>query len=68
MISAGFGGQVLLSHDRGWYSPAESGGGTPKPFTYLSKTFLPKLRVAGVSEDDIQLMTASNPFRAFARE
>jgi phosphotriesterase-related protein len=68
MISAGFGGQVLLSHDRGWYSPAEPGGGTPKPFTYLSETFLPKLRVAGVSEDDIQLMTTSNPFRAFARE
>ena len=67
MIAAGFGGQLLLSHDRGWYSPAEPGGGTPKPFTYLSETFLPKLRLAGVSEADIQRMTASNPFRALGR-
>lgn len=68
MIAAGFGGQVMLSHDRGSYSPAEPGGGTPKPFTYLCETFLPKLRVAGVSEEDIRLMTISNPFRALARE
>jgi phosphotriesterase-related protein len=68
MIAAGFGGQVMLSHDRGYYSPAEPGGGTPKPFTYLCETFLPKLRVAGVSEEDIRLMTISNPFRALARE
>jgi len=68
MIAVGFGGQVILSHDRGWYSPSEPGGGTPKPFTYLCETFLPKLRIAGVSEEDIWLMTASNPFRALARE
>ena len=68
MIAAGFGRQVLLSHDRGWYSPAEPDGGTPKPFTYLSETFLPKLRAAGVSEADIRFMTVSNPFRALARE
>lgn len=68
IIAAGFGGQVILSHDRGWYSPAEPGGGTPKPFTYLCETFLPKLRVAGVSEEDIRRMTVSNPFQALARE
>jgi phosphotriesterase-related protein len=68
MIAAGFGGQVILSHDRGWYSPAEPGGGTPKPFTYLCETFLPTLRVVGVSEADIRLMTVNNPFRALARE
>ena len=68
MIAAGFGGQVILSHDRSWYSPAEPGGGTPKPFTYLCETFLPKLRVTGVREEDIRLMTASNLFRVLARE
>ncbi len=68
MSAAGFGGQVILSHDRGWYSPAEPGGGTPKPFTYLCETFLPKLRVAEVSEENIRLMTVNNPFRALARE
>ena len=27
MLEAGFGGQVMLSMDRGWYDPAEPGGG-----------------------------------------
>lgn len=68
MIAAGFGRQVILSHDRGWYTPAEPGGGIPKPFTYLSEVFLPKLRAAGVSEEDIHQLTVSNPFRALARD
>ncbi len=68
MISDGFGGQLLLSHDRGWYTPAEPGGGIPKPFTYLTETFLPNLRAAGVAEEDVCCITVSNPFRAFARE
>ena len=48
MLDAGLGDRLLLSHDRGWYDPAQPGGGTPKPFTYLSEVFLPKLRAAGV--------------------
>jgi phosphotriesterase-related protein len=67
MQAAGFGGQVLLSHDRGWYNPAEPGGGTPKPFTYINETFLPRLRAAGVAEAEIYRMTVTNPFNAFAR-
>jgi phosphotriesterase-related protein len=67
MLAQGFVGQVLLSHDRGWYTPAEPGGGLPKPFTYLTGTFLPLLRSAGVAEADIHRMTVTNPFRAFAR-
>ena len=66
-LDAGFVGQVLLSMDRGWYSPGQPGGGTPKPFTYLSETFLPRLRAAGVSEEDLRQLTRFNPFRAFAR-
>jgi phosphotriesterase-related protein len=67
VLDAGLGDHLLLSHDRGWYDPALSGGGTPKPFTYLSETFLPKLRQAGVDEPTIRQLTQSNPFRAFAR-
>jgi phosphotriesterase-related protein len=68
MIEAGYGGRVMLSHDRGWYTPAEAGGGSPKPFTYISETFLPGLRAAGIGEEDIQRMTVTNPFNAFARD
>jgi phosphotriesterase-related protein len=67
VLEAGLGDHLLLSHERGWYDPALPGGGTPKPFTYLSETFWPKLRQAGVDEPIIRQLTQSNPFRAFAR-
>jgi phosphotriesterase-related protein len=67
MLDAGLGDRLLLSHDRGWYDPAQPGGGTPKPFTYISQHFLPKLRAAGIDDATIRLLTHDNPFRAFAR-
>jgi len=67
MIEAGRASQVMLSHDRGWYDPSKPGGGTPRPFTYISEVFLPKLRESGVDEAAIRQLTAENPFRAFAR-
>jgi phosphotriesterase-related protein len=67
MLDAGFGEQVLLSHDRGWYDPAQPGGGTPRPFTYINEQFLPKLRAAGVDERTIHQLTHVNPFQAFSR-
>ena len=67
VLDAGLGDHLLLSHDRGWYDPALPGGGTPKPFTYLSETFLPKLQQAGVDELTLSQLTQLNPFRAFAR-
>jgi phosphotriesterase-related protein len=67
MLEAGLGGRMLLSHDRGWYDPAQPGGGTPKPFTYIGETFLPKLRAAGVDDATIRTLTHDNPFHAFAR-
>jgi phosphotriesterase-related protein len=67
MLDAGYGTQVLLSQDRGWYDPALPGGGVPKPYTYLSDVFLPKLRTAGIDEATLRLLTVENPFRAYAR-
>lgn len=67
LLDAGLGDRLLLSHDRGWYDPAQPGGGTPKPFTYISEVFLPKLRAAGVDETTIHQLTHINPFQAFAR-
>ena len=66
-MEAGFGDQLLLSHDRGWYDPSQPGGGTPREFTYISSVFIPKLLAAGVSPQVVQDLTHSNPFRAFAR-
>jgi phosphotriesterase-related protein len=67
LLDAGFGSHILLSHDRGWYDPAQPGGGTPRPFTYLLEVFLPKLRAAGVDDATIDALTRANPFKAFAR-
>ncbi|MGC9350275.1 MAG: phosphotriesterase family protein [Anaerolineae bacterium] len=67
MLGLGYERQLLLSHDRGWYDPVQPGGGTPRPFTYISETFLPKLRASGVDDATIRLLTRENPFRAFAR-
>ena len=67
VLEAGLGDHLLLSHDRGWYDPAQPGGGVPKPFTYLSEVFLPKLRASGMDDATIRQLTQDNPFRAFAR-
>ncbi len=66
-LDAGLRDRILLSQDRGWYDPAQPGGGTPKPFTYLSEVFLPQLSDAGVDDDTIDHLTRVNPFTAFAR-
>ncbi len=67
MLDAGFLEQVLLSHDRGWYDPSKPGGGQPKPFTYITEVFLPKLTAAGIPRSTIDQLTRRNPFRTFAR-
>jgi len=68
LLEAGFADQVLLSQDRGWYDPAQPGGGSPQPYTYLLETFLPKLRSAGMSESTIHKLVCENPYRAFSRD
>ena len=67
VLEAGLGAQLLLSHDRGWFDPALPGGGTPTPYDHLSVVLLPKLRARGVNDATIALLTATNPFNAFAR-
>jgi phosphotriesterase-related protein len=67
VLDAGRGGQLLLSHDMGWYDPALPGGGTPRPYTALSESMLPMLRAMGVTGGDIVQLTHTNPFDAFAR-
>jgi phosphotriesterase-related protein len=67
VLGAGYGKQLLLSHDLGWFDPAQPGGGTPRPYTHLSLVLLPKLRAAGVDEATIQQLTHDNPFDAFSR-
>jgi phosphotriesterase-related protein len=66
-LEAGFGNQLLISHDRGWYDPSQPGGGTPRDFVYISTVFISKLLAAGISHNTLNQITHTNPFRAFAR-
>ncbi len=67
VLDADLGSHLLLSQDRGTYDPAQPGGGTPRPYTYLAEQFLPRLRAAGVDDATIRQLTGINPFAAFAR-
>lgn len=68
VLDVGLEGRLLLSQDRGSYDPAQPGGGTPRPYTYLSETFLPQLRATGLHGAEIDGLIRTNPFQAFARE
>jgi predicted metal-dependent phosphotriesterase family hydrolase len=59
-------GRVLLSHDAGWFDPAQPGGGTFRPFDLLSTVFLPLLRRENFTETEIEQLTVHNPAAALA--
>jgi phosphotriesterase-related protein len=66
-LEAGLERQLLISHDQGWYDPAQPGGGTPKPYSHLSEAMLPRLPDLGVDAATLVQLTHRNPFAAFAR-
>ncbi|HEX2906133.1 MAG TPA: hypothetical protein VHO69_04690 [Phototrophicaceae bacterium] len=69
LLDAGFGDQILLSHDAGWYEPGQPEGRPAKGmrgYTALVETFIPALKARGVDDDIIRQMTQTNPARAFA--
>ncbi len=64
MRSNGVFSRVLISQDAGWYSVGEPGGGSFRAFTPLFDVFLPALRDAGISEEEITVLTTENPIDA----
>ncbi|MGZ2380907.1 phosphotriesterase family protein [Rhizobium brockwellii] len=66
-LEAGCGDRLLLSHDRGWFDPAQPMGGIPKPYTHLSTVLLPELKRRGIDDGTLMRLTHDNPFEAFAR-
>ncbi len=57
--------RVLVSQDAGWYSVGEPGGGDFRSLTSVFDLFLPALREAGFSEQEIETLTVRNPADAF---
>jgi phosphotriesterase-related protein len=66
-LDHGLGGRLLVSHDLGWYDPAQPGGGTPRPWTHLFGVLLARLAADGVPAATLSALTRDNPFAAFAR-
>jgi phosphotriesterase-related protein len=66
LLDAGHGEKLLLSHDRGWFDPGTPDF-APQPYTYLSETFIPKMRAARIDDATIRGLTHTNPFNAYAR-
>ncbi len=69
LIEAGFAAQLLLSHDAGWYNPANQDGLPEEGFrgyTALTRDFLPELLKRGISEEQVRFITVDNPAKAFA--
>jgi phosphotriesterase-related protein len=70
LIEAGYAEHILLSHDAGWYDPAQPDG-HPKPdgirgYTALVEQFIPALRARGVDDETLHTLTVTNPANAFA--
>jgi predicted metal-dependent phosphotriesterase family hydrolase len=61
LLSRGHVERILLSQDVCHDSQLRRYGGNG--YTYLADTFLPRLRAAGVSDDEIRTITVDNPRR-----
>jgi phosphotriesterase-related protein len=61
----GFLGQILISHDAGWYDPSKPSGGDFQPFTNIFEKLIPILNEKGFSQSDWNLLLIENPKNAF---
>jgi phosphotriesterase-related protein len=64
MRAKGLLAHVLISQDAGWYRVGEPGGGQFRGYDMLFEDFLPRLRTAGATDDDIEQLIVRNPRRA----
>lgn len=58
---------VLVSHDAGWYHVGEPGGGTFRSFETVFSQFVPALKRAGLTDDDVRRLLVANPAKTLAR-
>jgi phosphotriesterase-related protein len=57
--------RLLVSHDAGWYRPGEPGGGAFRGFETVYTAFIPALRRAGWTSEEVRQLLVANPARAF---
>ena len=64
MKDGGVFGNVLVSHDAGWYRVGEPGGGRFRPYDTVFTEFVPALRNVGFGDADIRQLLVTNPRNA----
>ena len=57
--------RLLVSHDAGWYRPGEPKGGTFRGFEAAYTAFVPALRQAGWTLEEVRQLMVANPAAAF---
>ncbi|MHC4149129.1 MAG: phosphotriesterase family protein [Planctomycetota bacterium] len=67
MLEAGFGDQLLISHDAGWYRVGEGEAAKKKirPYNAISDQLIPALKAADVSDAGLHKLFVENPAKAF---
>jgi len=66
MFERGLADRVLISQDAGWYHVGEPMGGTFRPYTFIFTNFVPSLRRAGISPEQVRSLLIDNPRKALA--
>jgi len=61
MTQQGFSDRLLISQDAGWYHVGEPKGGTFRPYTFVFANFIPLLRRAGITPEQIRSLLIDNP-------
>jgi len=59
-------GNVLLSHDSGWYHAGEPTGGHYNDYNTISDILIPAMKDSGFSDNEIRLLFFTNPAKAFS--
>ncbi len=56
--------RLLLSHDAGWFDPAQPDGKNYAPHTALFELLIPALKEAGITPEELDLIMVKNPAEA----
>ena len=65
MRTAGLLHRVLISHDAGWYEAGKPEGGDYRPYDTIFREFLPALKEAGFTQEEVDQLLVKNPRDAF---
>ena len=66
MLDEGYGDNLLLSQNAGWYNVGQPGGGNIRGYTYLIEEFVPLMKKSGIHQDIIDKLMVANPARALS--